>query len=203
MLELRGLRVRDASALVRELHPGLGREPVRAVVARAAGNPLLLEELSAGDSPHETLLLSLVARLPERSDPAWSALLRLALLRRPAGQALLGDGVEELLAGGLATRQGDDVALLGTSFSARPCSIHWTRSSGRSSTDSSPATSRTRARRPATTRPRGAALARDHALRAADQARRPGDRAQQLALAARCTPEGDDDAASAYWRRPS
>ncbi len=192
-LELSALRPDEAVTLVSNLRPDLAPEAVQRVVERARGNPLLLEELSAGDSPHDAVLLSLTARLPPRSEPAWNALERLALLHRPAARELLGDGVEDLLAAGLATTEGAEIRLrhdllgeaaLETMDADRRRTVH--AALAEMLPDAGEAA---RHHAAAGQLPE----ARDQALAAAERSSRTWDRAHHLSLAARCTDDGAGD----------
>ncbi|HEY6745695.1 MAG TPA: LuxR C-terminal-related transcriptional regulator [Mycobacteriales bacterium] len=85
-----------------------------AVLARAGGNPLALTvlpaapDLAAAGSPLTYAAATLVAELPV---PARTALAALGLLGRPVPAGLLGPGVADLVAGGLAAEGPDGIAV--------------------------------------------------------------------------------------------
>lgn len=106
-IELHGLDDEDASALVASLHPELPVAEREALVAMAAGNPLLLEELPAGPDAAPNLVSTLLGRLRALDEPARSAMERLAVLGHAAPASILGPGAEDLPGVGLARRTGD------------------------------------------------------------------------------------------------
>ena len=102
--ELDSLDEPEAVALVRTTRPDLADEVVMRVVERAAGNPLLLEQLALGGSD-ERLHLGLAARLRPHGPAVWEAVARLALLGRPAEHELVGEPLDELLEAGLVVER--------------------------------------------------------------------------------------------------
>ena len=138
-------------------------------------------------------MLSLTAQLPPRSEPAWNALERLALLHRPAARELLGDGVEDLLAAGLATTEGAEVRLrhelLGEAALERMDADR------RRTVHAALAEMLPDAGEAARHHAAAGQLpeARDQALAAAERSSRTWDRAHHLSLAARCTDDGAGD----------
>lgn len=74
----------DADALLARLRPELGRPVRTAIVARAAGNPLMLEELAAGPTS-ESFERSLFARIHAHGPEVRNLLELLAAAGRPLG----------------------------------------------------------------------------------------------------------------------
>jgi DNA-binding CsgD family transcriptional regulator len=181
---LDGLTDQDAEALVRARRPELDNAEITAIVAAAGGNPLLLEELAAGNGL-ETLRLGLGARLHRCSATGQEAMALLGLLARPAEPGLITDGVPELLEAGLV-RETDGFAprhaLLGEAAIARL----------------SEGERRELHARLARNLPDSGEAARHHqaageneaahrkALDAAECSTRPGERARHLGVAALC-----------------
>jgi DNA-binding CsgD family transcriptional regulator len=93
--------------LLRSRRPDLPIVTMHTIARRAAGIPLLLEELSRDGTPSATLRASVVARIEALPLRAREALHRLALLGRPAGADLVGDGIRQALAAGLVVTRGD------------------------------------------------------------------------------------------------
>jgi DNA-binding CsgD family transcriptional regulator/tetratricopeptide (TPR) repeat protein len=192
LVPLGGLPTTVACALVRRCRPDLSAEEVSAIVDRAGGNPLLLEELARGEI-HETLRLSLSARLHRCSEPAQEAMALLGLLGRPAEPELLSDEAPELVEAGLVVDVGEAFAprhaLLGETAAAELGAPALRRLHGRIAqlvTDPGEAARHHRAAG-------DVRRARNSALAAARAATRPGERARHLALAAECStgPAGD------------
>jgi DNA-binding NarL/FixJ family response regulator len=103
---------RDAAlALVDSRHPHLDGPARDALVARAAGNPLLLVELGNGGRTSATLAQALYARLDTASEAGRTAMERLSVLGRPCRPELLGPGADELEALGLARHADGEVAV--------------------------------------------------------------------------------------------
>lgn len=88
-----------ASAFLRSLNPDLSEGQLSVVLAEAEGLPFLLEELASNDSP--TLLASLDQRLAPLGQEARDGLACLALLGRPADASLVGPSVSALIEAGL------------------------------------------------------------------------------------------------------
>lgn len=101
----------DAHALVDDRHPHLDDRARADLVARAAGNPLLLVELGTGGRTSATLAQALYARLDTASDAGRTAMERLSVLGRPCPPGLLGPGTDDLEALGLARRADGEVAV--------------------------------------------------------------------------------------------
>lgn len=180
----------DALALVDRHHPHLDDPARRALVSRAAGNPLLLLQLGTGGRASATLAQALYARLDSASTAARAAMERLSVLGRPCPAELLGTGAEELEELGLARSCDGDVAV-GHALLAEVVVAELgeradeVRAALAAEVDDAEA-----AQLLARAGQRGAARAR--ALRAAEGMRGP-DRAALLALAVACAPEGDPD----------
>jgi DNA-binding CsgD family transcriptional regulator len=110
VMELTGLSPEDAADLVQLCNPSLTADELAALLDRAQGNPLLLEELASGE-PSPTLASSLRARLRRMPAGAREAAARMAALARPADAELLGTGARELVEAGLALEGSDGIAL--------------------------------------------------------------------------------------------
>lgn len=91
-----------AAALVKRVRPDLSGAATAWVLAQAAGNPLLLEELARTGEPSASLRLAIAARLRPLDPAARTALATLALAGRPLPVAVVGDQVEALLSASLA-----------------------------------------------------------------------------------------------------
>jgi DNA-binding CsgD family transcriptional regulator/tetratricopeptide (TPR) repeat protein len=194
VMRLAALPDEAASALLSSIRPELATVDACEVVRLARGNPLLLEELSPDGEASSTLRACLHLRLTRSSRQAREAMALLALLGRPGERWLLGPGAEELLVAGLAIREGDCVAMrhallaeatiedLGADERIR---LH----------------SRLAAQLPGdgeASRHHAAAgelePAYEKALRGADAAATPGERARHLGVAADCARGADSDA---------
>lgn len=190
VLELGGLGEDDAGVLVRSQEAGLDEAQVRAVVARAGGNPLLLAELARGGLS-ETLALSVRARLRRATPEAREALVRLALLARPGRAELLGPGASELIAAGLAVEDGEGLSvrhgLIGEA------ALELLDGPTRRQTHAQLARLLEDAGEAARHHAEAGELRPAHAkaLAAAEAARTPGERARYLGLAAACAGEGE------------
>lgn len=194
ILQLEGLADDEGAALLAARRPDLAASQTQEIIRLARGNPLLLEELSAGGEPSRTLQLSLRARLARCSPQAREAMTLLALLGRPAEPVLLGSGAGELESAGLVVREGDYLAV-------------------RHALLAEAAADEVNKRERVACHSRLAALITDHgeaarhheaageldaalakARRAAVEASTPGERARHLGVAARCArgAEADD-----------
>jgi DNA-binding CsgD family transcriptional regulator len=120
-LALPALDDRTAEAVVRRTAPGLPPVTVAAVLRRAGGIPLALECLARhattraghplpGDDTDPPIAYAVAQALADLTRPARTAMAALGLLGASARNTLLGPGVNELLAAGLVTRTGEDVA---------------------------------------------------------------------------------------------
>jgi DNA-binding CsgD family transcriptional regulator/tetratricopeptide (TPR) repeat protein len=193
LISVGGLPDAEARAIVRRRRPELGPGEVAAIVGRAGGNPLLLEEFARDGGTHESLRLSLGARLHRCSQEAQEAMALLGLLGRPAEPELLPPHVAELVDAGLVT-SGSGLAprhaLLGEAAAAEL---------------DEETRRRLHVRIAGLVREPGEAArhlhaageqdaARAKALAAAGAAERPGERARHLAVAAACSAgaEGDE-----------
>ena len=102
-IALNPLDATSAEAVVRELRPDLGPEPVARLLARTGGNPLLLHELSLSGEPSPSLRLALAARLRQLDPAGREAFGMLALAGRPVSREGLGESATaSLLAAELA-----------------------------------------------------------------------------------------------------
>lgn len=106
-IELAGLSIEDADTLARRLHPDLSEDDRRRLLVMADGNPFLLHELPGGAGAPGTLVSALLARVDALGPEAQESLFRLAVLGRPADEALLGPGAADLPSAGMVTAQED------------------------------------------------------------------------------------------------
>jgi DNA-binding CsgD family transcriptional regulator len=123
-ITLEALTAEEATALARRVAPALSGAALAEVVARAGGVPLAVEALArhaaahpesapAGDREGELSVAHAVAEaLADLTRPARTAMAALGLLRRPAARGLLGAGVDELLAAGLAADDGGTISAI-------------------------------------------------------------------------------------------
>jgi DNA-binding CsgD family transcriptional regulator len=183
-----------ASTLLSSIRPELAAVDARRVLRLAGGNALLLQELSPGGDASPTLRSCLQVRLARCPPQAREAMALLALLGRPGERHLLGSGAEELIDAGLAVRDGDRVAVRHALLAE-------------AASEELDADERIRLHsRLATQLPHDGEAARHHAaagelgpacdkaLRAADAAATPGERARHLGVAADCAQGTDADA---------
>lgn len=109
---LRPLDTADAAGLVRTLRPDLPGAAVERLVSRTGGNPLLLRELSATGEPSASLRLALAARLRQLDDVAREVFGVVALAGRPVRSDALDEaGVKSLLAVDLLVSDGTRVSV--------------------------------------------------------------------------------------------
>jgi DNA-binding CsgD family transcriptional regulator len=175
-----------ACALVERLRPSLPAAAVRTVVRRAAGNPLLLEELPASGEATESLRRSIAARLRHLDADAGAALGLIALAGRPLPRTLLGPAADVLVEASLAVPAGRRLALRHALLAEAVA--------GDLSPDERVTLHRRLAeaiRDPGESARHYAAAgalqeAHARAMRAASRASTPGERAEHLALAASC-----------------
>jgi DNA-binding NarL/FixJ family response regulator len=176
----------DARALLRALEPGLDPADETRIVAHAQGLPLMLVELlRTGGDDLRLLLRAQVDRLEPRER---SALLRAALLERPAPARLVGAGARALLAQGLLVERPAGLAVR----NALVAEAVRAATSGEERRGTHLALARALRVPLEAARHLDAAgdqeAAGELALKAARSARSPGDRARGLALAASCLP---------------
>jgi DNA-binding CsgD family transcriptional regulator/tetratricopeptide (TPR) repeat protein len=176
----------DAERLLDDRHPDLAGDVREHVLACAAGNPFLLEELPRQGN-EEWLRRVFEARVAGQSATARQALARLTLLGRPIPPELLGQGAAEVVEAGLAVVQGERISL-------RHELVGEAARAGLSSDEAREihADLARRLEAPSDTAGHLAAAghdkaARQAALRAAGSALAPGERAEHLAVAARCS----------------
>ncbi|MBJ7331521.1 MAG: hypothetical protein JHC95_16630 [Solirubrobacteraceae bacterium] len=103
VIELAPLTEEDAADLAAAQNPALTELDARSVARRAGGNPLLIEGLAHAGEHTTELAFALRARLAELSEPARSALNRVAVLERPARLDIDAADLEQLLDMGLVT----------------------------------------------------------------------------------------------------
>lgn len=184
-VELGPLPAEESGALVRAQRPDLPDAAVGRLVRRAGGNPLLLEELGRTGEPSASLRLLLSARLRLLDAAGRDAFGLLALAGRPLPVDMLGrPGVKSLLEAELAVTEPDGLAL-------RPALL------AEVAVDQlEPTERRALHGRLARAMPEPGEAARHYAqaqepqraltaaMRAAESADRPGERASHLAIAA-------------------
>jgi DNA-binding CsgD family transcriptional regulator len=91
-----------ARELVARRRPDLSDRVVEDIVRRAAGNPLLLEEMADGGEASPLLTRILTSRLEQLSAPARDTVELLAVAERPLARELLPEAVSEAIAVGIA-----------------------------------------------------------------------------------------------------
>jgi DNA-binding CsgD family transcriptional regulator len=106
LLALEPLGDRAAAELLDRVSPGLPTALAQNIVRRAGGNPLLLEELSASGDASESLRLSIAARLRHLDADARTALGMIALAGRPLPRRVVGPAEQALVEAGFARREG-------------------------------------------------------------------------------------------------
>ncbi|UUY06014.1 helix-turn-helix transcriptional regulator [Svornostia abyssi] len=109
VIDLAPLAEDDAAALAREQNPSLTATDATSVARRAGGNPLLIQGLAHARDDTSELALAMRARLAELSPAARDALLRVAVLERPARLDLARSDLHQLLGMGLVTETRDGV----------------------------------------------------------------------------------------------
>ena len=100
MLKLGGLDPTSARAIVQRLGPGLGMAEVERVVARAGGNPLVLEEMAAFGEPSPVLTRAIESGIERLSPPGRHLVELMAVADRPLDRDRLGDGIGEAIRAG-------------------------------------------------------------------------------------------------------
>jgi DNA-binding CsgD family transcriptional regulator len=186
LLDVEELQPEEATRLLRERHPDLDEGSLARILSVAGGSPFFLEELAASPEPSATLRLALRARLDRCSVDARHSLTLLALLGRAAGRDLVGQAVDELVEAGLALEVEDGfeprhalLAECAIQQLAEPTARELHAHLARALDDDAES-----ARHHASAGERHEALRK--ALRAAEHAERPGERASHLGLAASC-----------------
>ena len=110
-VSLEGLDAFSAGTLVRRISPDITDRSVDQIVARSAGNPLVLEELAALGEPSPVLARALASRVRRLSPAARTAIEVLAIADGPLRRARLGRGTAEAIREGLAVDRGDRVEI--------------------------------------------------------------------------------------------
>lgn len=105
-LELEALDDEAGAEVAVRSNPALSHEQACAITARAHGNPQLIVHLARDPDPGADLRRSVAGRMAELGVHARTALSALGLLGRAAHRRLLGEGVDELVAAGLAVDAG-------------------------------------------------------------------------------------------------
>ena len=105
------LEAADAEALVRHVAPDISPAALRRVLARAAGNPLLLEELARDGTESPTAARAIMAHLAEASPGARRAMGLLAVADRPLPSSAIAGHAAELVDLGLVASADDRVAI--------------------------------------------------------------------------------------------
>lgn len=93
----------SAAAVARRARPGLSAARLDRIVARAAGNPLIAEELARDGSESPTIRRSMALRLDGLPADQQHLLWLLALAGRPVAVTRLPEGIGALVARGLTT----------------------------------------------------------------------------------------------------
>ncbi len=109
VIDLAPLAEEDAAALARDQNPSLTASDATSVARRAGGNPLLVQGFAHARDDTSELALAMRARLAELSPAARDALLRVAVLERPARLDLARSDLHQLLGMGLVTETRDGV----------------------------------------------------------------------------------------------
>ncbi|MBM9468655.1 helix-turn-helix transcriptional regulator [Nakamurella leprariae] len=112
VVDLTPLSDRDATTLIRNTDLALDGGSVRALVALARGNPLVLVTLAGTRAT--SVRRAMAVQLTRCSPAARTAAVALGLLGRPAGAALLGGGAAELVATRLAAAGPDGTVRYGS-----------------------------------------------------------------------------------------
>lgn len=110
-IRLGPLAVGDAEAVVRRQAPDVDPATMRHVVARAAGNPLVLAEIARHGRESRTVARAIAGHLDEATAEARQALRLLAVADRPLPAIALADTEVELLELGLAAREGETISI--------------------------------------------------------------------------------------------
>ena len=110
VLELDPLAESDAAELVHALRPQLDAASTARIVARAGGNPLLLEELARTGEPTESLRLALAARLRPLDHAVRETAALLALAGRPLPRDML-EAPDALLRAGIAVQSAGEIGI--------------------------------------------------------------------------------------------
>ncbi len=101
VIEIGGLSPVDARTIVTRVRPDLSESTVTDVVARAGGNPLLLEEIAMHGEPSAILARTIEAGFDRLSPDARSVVELLVVADRPIERDLLALGSVDILATGL------------------------------------------------------------------------------------------------------
>ncbi|MBJ7331518.1 MAG: hypothetical protein JHC95_16615 [Solirubrobacteraceae bacterium] len=202
VIDLAPLPEPDAAELALAQNPSLTRLDAISVARRARGNPLLIQGLAHAERDTTELSLALRARLADLTPDAREILHRIAILERPAQLDIASDDLQQLLDMGLVIELPDGVqvrhALIADAV-LEGLSAEEQREVHRALAPLLDAPGEA-ARHWAAAGERGAA--RGLALRAAQTADRPVERARCAALAATCLegPERDGQIVAAMAR---
>lgn len=109
-ISLAGLGDEDAAALVRRVRPDSGPVATADLVRRAAGNPLLLEELARGSESASAFGRALEARREALAPDARGGLDLLAIAGRPLPRKAV-PGAADLIRAGLALAGGEQIEI--------------------------------------------------------------------------------------------
>jgi DNA-binding CsgD family transcriptional regulator/tetratricopeptide (TPR) repeat protein len=193
LVELEPLAEEFAVLVARQARSDLSTYAAQRIARRAGGNPLLIGELAVTGEPSPSLQLALAARLRGLPDVLRDTFAAVAVVGHPLAAALLGDDAEDLAAAGLV-QLGQGQLVLRHSLLTEVLHSFLTpeqrraahqRAAGLVTDDGE--------------RARHLAAAGDVesayplALKAAQQAARPGERASHLRVAADCAPVCDAD----------
>lgn len=101
LITLSGLDLEAARRIIARVAPGLGVATAERVVAKAAGNPLLLEEMAAHGDPSPVLARAMEAGLDRLSPEGRRLVELLAIADRPVARDRLGELIDEPLRFGI------------------------------------------------------------------------------------------------------
>ena len=111
LVELVALDDASAARIARQMRPGLTAARQARIVARAAGNPLLLEELARDGSESPTMRRAMASRVAGLSPTGRCLLWLLALAGKPMPANRLPAGMDELVERGLVAARAGDVQI--------------------------------------------------------------------------------------------
>ena len=101
----------DARALILARRPGLSPRVIDGIVTRAAGNPLLIEEMAERGEASPVIARILTSRIDQLSAPAREDVALLAVAERPLPRSVLSASIDEAIAVGIAVERDGSVAL--------------------------------------------------------------------------------------------
>lgn len=111
VLGLSGIETDAARSIVLRSYPDLRPTDAERVVARAGGNPLMLEEMAAHGKPSTVLLRSITSGFERLSKGGRAAVELVAMIDRPVDRRLLGDAIAEPLRIGVVVERSGQVEI--------------------------------------------------------------------------------------------